>query len=71
MSLPNSVELELRVTVQLDVSLISNDYSTNGVALYVKRGSIHALETAIGKQLQNNIYYSNFIHCTNSDFLIG
>ena len=49
----NSVELELRVTVQLDVILISNNYSTNGVALFVE--SIHALETIIGKQLENNI----------------
>ena len=41
------------VTVQLDV--VSNDCSTNGVALFVEKGSIHALETVTGKQLQNNI----------------
>ena len=56
-SLPNSVELELWVVVQLDVHvrLISNNYSMNEVALFVERGSTHALETVvlIGKQLHN------------------
>ena len=36
-------------------ALISNNHSTNEVALFLERGSTHALETAIGKQLQKNI----------------
>ena len=48
------MELELRVTVQLDVSLISNNYSMNG-ALFVERRSTHALETVIGKLLASDL----------------
>ena len=46
----------------------------NATPINTKRSTKYGLKIFIGKCVLNVIkyfYYSNFIHCTNSDFLIG